>query len=98
MTPLIAAVKASGPLTSWRDFWLLNGGFVAAVITLALVGRSMARATGDRDAMRWIPTALERITRIPGWAAAMACTALFGLFEAGEGFYNDVAWHVALGR
>ena len=25
-------------------------------------------------------------------------TALFGVFTAGQGFYSDVAWHIALGR
>jgi hypothetical protein len=42
--------------------------------------------------------ALERITGIPGWAAAMVGTALYGLLIAGQGFYSDVAWHIALGR
>jgi hypothetical protein len=41
---------------------------------------------------------LQRLTGIPGWAAAAVGTASFGLLVAGMGFYNDVAWHVRLGR
>ncbi|MBV8982227.1 MAG: hypothetical protein JO086_15095 [Acidimicrobiia bacterium] len=41
---------------------------------------------------------LERVTGVPGWAAATVGTALFGLLLAGAGFYNDVAWHIYLGR
>src|SRR4029077_4730415 len=41
---------------------------------------------------------LERITKIPGWAAAAVMQGSFGLLVAGMGFYNDVAWHVRLGR
>ena len=44
------------------------------------------------------PEGLERLTGIPGWAAASIGTALYGLLIAGEGFYSDVAWHIALGR
>src|SRR3546814_13911278 len=45
-----------------------------------------------------IPNGLTRITRIPGWAAVTIGTALYGLLVAGQGFYSDVAWHIALGR
>ena len=41
---------------------------------------------------------LERLTGIPGWAAATIGIGLYGLLVAGAGFYSDVSWHIALGR
>jgi hypothetical protein len=45
-----------------------------------------------------IPDALGRLTGQPGWAVATVGMSLFGLLVAGQGFYSDVAWHVAVGR
>lgn len=45
-----------------------------------------------------IPDALGRLTGQPGWAVATVGMSLFGLLVAGQGFYSDVAWHVADGR
>jgi len=82
-------------VTSWAPLYALLGAYAAVVVALVAIGRRQRPPTGWAG---WIPAGLERVTRIPGWAAAMAGTALFGLFTAGVGFYNDVAWHVALGR
>lgn len=84
----------TGALESWQPLILLGTAFLAVVIGLAVVGRR----TGERDWLLWVPRGLHRLTGIPGWAAAMIGTASFGLLVAGIGFYNDVAWHIALGR
>src|SRR5687767_13264889 len=83
---------ASGSeLASWQPLVVLLGLF--AVVVVALL------ATSRREAfVRRIPVGLERVTGVRGWAAATVGTALFGLLVAGQGFYSDVAWHVALGR
>ncbi len=84
----------SGALESWAPLSVTVGGFIAVVVALAVIGRR----TGERDYLLWIPRGLERVTGIPGWAAGMVGTASFGLLVAGIGFYNDVAWHIGLGR
>jgi hypothetical protein len=86
-------------LADWTALWVLLGLFGAIVVALLVFGRAPADARYglDRVVLR-IPDALERLTGIPGWAAAMVGTALFGLLVAGFGFYSDVAWHIALGR
>lgn len=84
----------SGALESWVPLYITVGGFIAVVVALAVIGRR----TGERDYLLWIPRGLERVTGIPGWAAGMVGTASFGLLVAGIGFYNDVAWHIGLGR
>jgi hypothetical protein len=72
-------------------------GFFAVVGLLAVLG---GRGTGLPPTLLLprIGRSLERLTKIPGWAAAAVMQASFGLLVAGMGFYNDVAWHVRLGR
>jgi hypothetical protein len=77
-------------LASWTPITVLLIGFALIVVALLVFGRG--------GILERIPDALERLTGIPGWAAASAGTALYGLLIAGEGFYSDVAWHIALGR
>jgi hypothetical protein len=77
-------------LASWAPLTSLLVVFGAIVIGLFLAGRG--------PFLHRIPDALERLTGIPGWAAASMGTSLYGLLIAGEGFYSDVAWHIALGR
>ena len=72
--------------------------FTVVIVGLVGFGRS---GDADRPLAAFLlrtPEALERLTGIPGWAAATVGLSLFGLLVAGEGFYSDVAWHVALGR
>lgn len=97
--PLIAKVDGSGSeLASWSPLITLLIVFAVIVVALAAFGRS-----GDVDsrAAKFLlrtPNALERVTKVPGWAAAVVGLSLYGLLVAGEGFYSDVAWHITLGR
>jgi hypothetical protein len=96
---LLAAVDRTGAvLKSWVPFYGLLGAFVAVLIGLFVFGRSGNTESRLARMLLRIPDALERIVRIPGWAAATIGLSLFGLLVAGQGFYSDVAWHVALGR
>ena len=95
---MILATSASpGSLGDWRPLLALLAGFFAVVGVLAVVG-------GRRDGfsptylLPRVSRGVERITKIPGWAAASVLMSSFGLLVAGMGFYNDVAWHVRLGR
>jgi hypothetical protein len=86
-------------LASWQPFWMLSGIFLVAVIALAVIGRPST--TTPWPALRplsRIPNGLERVTGLPGWAAVAVSMALYGLLIAGQGFYADVTWHIALGR
>ena len=87
-------------LASWAPFWTLVGVFVVINVVLFAVGRGAA--TGPEwpvaPSLARIPRGLTRLTRIPGWAAVSIGCALFGLLVAGQGFYSDVSWHIALGR
>lgn len=85
----------AGELQSWWPLVVLSSGFVAIVVALGFAGFRQSRAGGW---LAWVPRGLQRATGIPGWAAGMVGTALFGLLLAGIGFYNDVAWHIGLGR
>jgi hypothetical protein len=85
-------------LASWDALVALMVGFAVVLGLLAWKGRpDPDLPTFERVALR-IPDGLERITGIPGWAISAVGLALFGLLVAGQGFYSDVAWHVALGR
>ena len=110
---MIAATPGAGNLASFVQLYVLLGGYLAIVVALTIFGRprpaAAAGAAGASDSgdastsglrrfLLRVPRALERITGIPGWAAASVGTALFGLLVAGIGFYADVAWHIALGR
>ena len=87
--------EASKALSSWVPLLALLAGFTAIVVALAVVGR---RTRTSKDVLAWVPLGLEKVTGIPGWAAAQLGTGAFALLVAGIGFYNDVAWHVGLGR
>jgi hypothetical protein len=91
-TTLLLTLSGHNPLATWTPLWLLLGAFAGIVILLTVLGRDAPTFVTR------VPHALEQVTGVPGWAAAMVATALYGLFVAGVGFYNDVAWHVALGR
>ncbi len=96
---LLAAIDRTGEvLKSWTSFYAMLGAFTAVLIFLFVFGRSGNTESRLARVLLRIPDALERIVRIPGWAAATIGLSLFGLRVAGQGFYNDVAWHVALGR
>ena len=84
-------------LASWRPLVTLLCLFALATVALLVAGRSDDPSRGFR-VLRRIPDALERLTGVPGWAAATVGMSLFGLLVAGQGFYDDVSWHVALGR
>jgi hypothetical protein len=98
VTLIAAAADAGASLKSWTTFWALMVAFVAIVAGLIVFGNSGNTESRTARFLLRIPDGLERIVRIPGWAAASVSLALFGLFMAGQGFYNDVAWHVGLGR
>lgn len=85
-------------LASWTNLWLFMAAFAAIVVVLFALGRPSDRPWGALRPLSRIPNGLERITGIPGWAGVAAGTSLYGLLVAGEGFYSDVAWHIALGR
>jgi len=92
------AARVAGGLDSWTPLYLLVAGFLVIVAVVDLVGPAGShRSSAGRHLLR-IPNGLERVTGIPGWAAATLGTALFGLLVAGVGFYSDVAWHVYTGR
>jgi hypothetical protein len=100
VTALVALVDGSGSaLASWSP--LLTLLLVFGVIVAALI--AFGRGDGDVDGkvaafLLRTPNALERVTRVPGWAAATVGLSLYGLLVAGQGFFRDVAWHIALGR
>jgi hypothetical protein len=90
VSPGGGASGGGSALASWRPFTMLMVAFAAAVVALFVIGRG--------SLLLRIPNGLERLIRVPGWAAATVGLSLFGLLVAGQGFYSDVAWHVALGR
>lgn len=98
-----AVIAASEPgggsaLASWTPLYVIFGIFVGVVIALFVFGRRGESDSALARQLLRVPNALERLARIPGWAAATVGMALTGLLIAGEGFYSDVTWHVALGR
>ena len=85
-------------LASWTP--LIAFGVVFAVLLVVLFVRGRPAESGsrfDRFVLR-VPSALERRTGLPGWAATSLLFSIYGLAVAGYGFFTDVAWHVALGR
>jgi hypothetical protein len=87
---VLAQTAGGSALASWTAFQTMMIGFAVVLAALFVYGRGTP--------LLRINDALERVTRIPGWAAATVGLALFGLLVAGQGFYSDVAWHVGLGR
>jgi hypothetical protein len=85
-------------LASWTPFWTMVAVFAAIAVALFVVGRPSTPGWPILQPMSRIPNGLTRITRIPGWAAVAIGMAMFGLLVAGQGFYADVSWHIALGR
>jgi hypothetical protein len=79
-------------LASWTPLTAMLVAFGLVLVALAVTNRHEPLFT------RRIPAGLQRVTGVPGWAVATIGLALFGLLLAGQGFYSDVAWHVALGR
>jgi hypothetical protein len=96
---VLASVEPQGSaLASWTPLVFMLICFAVAIAALIGFGRSgNTRNPLAAFALR-APAALERLTGIPGWAAATVGLSLFGLLMAGQGFYSDVAWHVGLGR
>jgi hypothetical protein len=84
-------------LASWWPLVTLLAAFAVAVALLAIAGRPDP-AWGPLRQLARVPRGLTRVTGVPGWAAVAVGLSLFGLMVAGEGFYSDVSWHVALGR
>ncbi|TML61510.1 MAG: hypothetical protein E6G17_09380 [Actinobacteria bacterium] len=101
-TPLgyrvVAYTAGTGALASWAPLEIMLGGFAVVVITLIVLGRAGNQHSRVGAGLQRVPNGLERVTGIPGWAAAAVGTSMFGLVVAGQGFYADVAWHVAYGR
>jgi hypothetical protein len=85
-------------LASWSPLWTLLGVFAVVVVALFALGRPAERPWPVLQPLSRIPAGLTRITGVPGWAAVAIGMALFGLLVAGQGFYSDVSWHIALGR
>ncbi len=85
-------------LASWSPLWTLLGVFAAINVVLYVLGRPAERPWPMLQPLSRVPSGLTRITHIPGWAATAIGMSLFGLLVAGQGFYSDVSWHIALGR
>jgi hypothetical protein len=99
-TVSIAAIEGAGSeLASWSPLVTLLLVFTVIVAALIAFGRSGGNVESRTAAfLLRTPNALERLTGVPGWAAAAIGLSLYGLLVAGEGFYSDVAWHITLGR
>lgn len=85
-------------LASWTPFWGLLIVYAALVVGCFVLGRPSERRWPMLQPLSRIPNGLTRVTAIPGWAAVAIGMALYGLLVAGQGFYSDVSWHIALGR
>jgi hypothetical protein len=93
------AAPVGSSLASWTPLVVMLVIYALIVAALAAFGRPRRPASGFIDTWAARTTGgLERLTGIPGWAAAAIGTSMYGLLVAGEGFYSDVAWHIALGR
>ena len=103
MVTMIAAGEPVGTLggsalASWAPFWTMVAVLGGISVVLFVVGRPSTPSWPLLQPLSRIPNGLTRITRIPGWAAVAIGMALYGLLIAGQGFYADVSWHIALGR
>lgn len=97
MTTFVAHVAGQGP-----DDWAIVGAPLALFVVIAA---GLIRATRSAEGTRGVfslaaraSATLERVMRIPGWAAAGVLLGVGALLVAGIGFYWDVAWHIDLGR
>ncbi len=97
---LLAKIDGSGSeLASWSALATLLIVFGVILAALVVFGRSGGNVESKAAAFFLrTPNALQRLTGVPGWAAATVGLSLYGLLVAGEGFYSDVAWHITLGR
>ncbi|HVF75928.1 MAG TPA: hypothetical protein VM938_12855 [Acidimicrobiales bacterium] len=95
---LLAHADALAEISSFTPFLALLSGYAVIVALLTVFGRPGTRGPVLGRFLLRIPDALERATGVPGWAAAAVGTSLFAVAVAGVGFYDDVAWHIALGR
>lgn len=97
---LVAKINGAGSaLASWAPLFSLL--ILFGIIVAALVAFGRGGGDVESPAARFLlrtPDALERLTGVPGWAAATVGLSLYGLLVAGQGFYSDVAWHITLGR
>ena len=80
---------------AWDDWAIVLG---PVLIFAAIVALLMRPRHGERSPLKAAANGLERITRLPGWAAGTFGTASGGLLLAMLGFYWDVAWHIDKGR
>jgi hypothetical protein len=97
----VVNIRANPQLSRLASWWPLLGllaAYALAVAALAAFGEPGDAPSRLGRFLQRVPRSLERLTGIPGWAAATVATSLFGLLLAGVGFYNDVAWHIYLGR
>lgn len=89
-------------LASWTPLWVLVAVYGIAVLGLWSLGSPGPRGSRadavPTAALRRIGRGASRLTGLPGWAGVAIGQALWSLLVAGVGFYNDVAWHIALGR
>jgi hypothetical protein len=93
------AAPVGSALASWTPLLVLLGAYAVIVVALLLAGGPRRSTNGLIDTfVARVSSSLERLTGLPGWAAAAVGTSLYGLLLAGQGFYSDVAWHIALGR
>ena len=73
MTTLLAKVDGSGSeLASWSPLLSLLIIFAVIVVALIAFGRSGNVESRVAKFLLRTPDALERVTRVPGWAAAVA--------------------------
>lgn len=95
---LLAHANGVGEIASFAPFAALLIGYGVVVALLVALGRPAPTGPALGRFLLRIPDALQRATGVAGWAAAAVGTSLFAVAVAGVGFYDDVAWHVALGR
>lgn len=95
---LLAHANGVGEIASFAPFAGLLIGYGVVVALLVALGRPAPTGPALGRFLLRIPDALQRATGVAGWAAAAVGTSLFAVAVAGVGFYDDVAWHVALGR
>jgi hypothetical protein len=97
---MVGAASSAGSDLSTQ--WPLVAG--PLVIGLVAAGALYARGEPGTADEKWlrraarIPNALERLTGIPGWAAAVVGVGLLHPVLSVIGFYTDVAWHIQFGR